>query len=148
MRLIHHAINTCRLEKNARLLTKNLFTVAQLGQVDVDRTDLSARDRKIGWIFVQAERLAPPAFSGLRNVAHDARHLRIFKHADAHLVVGRKGVKRGANAAQVRGVRGMNGCKGQYGHAKKPLHWSSPHRLRQPAVTISSPTFGPEGAPG
>ncbi len=46
----------------------------------------------------------------------------IFKDANAYLVVRRKCIERGANAAQVRGVCRMNRYHGQYGRHKKPLH--------------------------
>src|SRR5271163_245325 len=65
VRNVRHAIDAGRLEKNARLLTKHFFIVSQLRQVNVNRTDLSARDGKIGWIFVQTQGLAPAALSGL-----------------------------------------------------------------------------------
>src|SRR5580704_19061128 len=67
--LVQHAINTSRLEEDARFLTEHLLLVFQFGQIDVDWANLPARHRKIGWIFVQTQRLTPAAFSGLRNMA-------------------------------------------------------------------------------
>jgi hypothetical protein len=61
---------------------------------------------KIRWIFIETKWLAPPAFSGLRNVARDAGHVRIVKSANAHFVVGRKCAERGAHAVQVCGCAG------------------------------------------
>src|SRR5438270_1578225 len=94
-RFVHHAINTGRFEEDAGFLAEHLFVFGQLRQIDVDWTDLSARDRKIRRIFVQAERLAPAAFSSLRDMARYAGDPRIVKHADAHLVVGRERLERG-----------------------------------------------------
>ena len=104
--LIDHAIDSRRLEEDAGLLGEDFFVLAKFRQVDVDRADLPARDGEIGRILVQPKRLAPAAFSRLRYVADDARHLRVVKDAHAHLVVGRQHIKRGAHAAQVRGVCG------------------------------------------
>src|SRR5580692_8544730 len=139
VRPIRHAINAGRLEKYAGFLTEHFFVITELRQVDVDWAVLPARDRKIGWIFVQTERLAPPAFSGLRNVAHDAGHLRIFKDADAHLVVGRKRIKGGADAVDVGRVCRMNRYNDQYGHHKKPPHSYFSALLRRSAPAISYP---------
>ena len=122
VRLVDQAINAGRLEKNAGLLAEHLFVLTELGKVNVDRTVLSARDGKIGWVFVQPKRLAPAAFSRLRNVAHDAGHFRIVKGADAHFVVGRKHIKRGADAAQVRGACRANRRHGECGDDDKRLH--------------------------
>ena len=104
VRFIHHAVDAGRLEEDAGLLGEDFFVLTEFRQVDVDRADLPARDGKIGRIFIQSKRLAPTAFSRLRYVADDTRHLRVVKDADAHLVVGRQHIKRGAHAAEVRGV--------------------------------------------
>ena len=72
VRLVEHAINPRRLEEDAGLLAEHLGLVGQLRQIDIDRTDLPALDRKIRRVFVEAERLAPAAFARLRDVADDA----------------------------------------------------------------------------
>src|SRR6516164_11068454 len=106
-RHIHQTIDARRLKEDARLLAEYFIVLTKLRQVNVDRSDLPAGDRKIGRVLVQAKRLAPTAFSRLRDMAGYAGDLRIVEGADADFVVRRQRVERGVYAGQVRGARVM-----------------------------------------
>jgi hypothetical protein len=64
-----------RLKKMDVFWLKASSFFRQLREVDSNRPNLPTRDREIGRVLVQAEGLAPAAFSRLRDVAGDARAL-------------------------------------------------------------------------
>jgi len=89
-----------------KMLVFSLKTSSRSGSFEMSAVigpRLTAGHREIGRILVEAERLAPAAFSSLRDEAGDPWHLWIVEIADADFVVRRKQVESRADARQIVG---------------------------------------------